>query len=133
MAGAISESTSFLRSSNPSDEPNVSQRPEESANSSACAGHKNTESTSKATGYRVRNVTIRLTLLTLIVGLLVTSGAAINAVWFAKSRETIEESRDQLFAFFARSMAQRTSDLLTPAIYALREHQIEARRGLLNV
>jgi len=129
MPGAISENALFLRPSKPSDEPNATQAPAESAS----PGSSSDRQTIGRAYARLGNVTIRLTLLSLIVGLLVTSGAAINAVWFAKSRETTEESRDQFFAFFARSMAQRTSDLLTPAIYALREHQIEARRGLLNV
>src|SRR5262245_30643601 len=78
-------------------------------------------------------VSMRFTLLTLIVGLLVVSGLAINAVWFIKSRETSEVMNDRFFAFSARSAARRTSDLFRPAEYVLRELQIGAGRGLQQV
>lgn len=129
MPAAISESALFLRSSQPSDEAH-DHGPVEDASSGDSSGPK---VDGNALRYQLSNVTIRFTLLSLIVGLLVASGAAINAVWFVKSRESTEASRDQFFSFFARSMAHRTNDLLTPAIYVLREHQIEAQRGLLNV
>jgi hypothetical protein len=76
---------------------------------------------------------MRLTLLALILCLVVASGLAINAVWFVKSRETSQALSNQYFGLFSRMVARRASDMLGPAAYLLRQHQIEAQRGLIDV
>ncbi len=82
-------------------------------------------------GARRRTVTMRLTLLTLVLGLLVVSGLAVNAVWFIKSRETSQVSSERFFALFASVAARRTGDMLRPAVYVLRDYAVRAQRGLL--
>src|SRR5262249_26049886 len=77
---------------------------------------------------RRRKFSLRLTLLALILSLLTISGAATNAIWFVRSRDTSEILNDRFFALSARLAARRTSELLRPAVYALREYQIEAQR-----
>ena len=86
-----------------------------------------------AAGSRRRTVTMRFTLLALILSLLVVSGLAVNAVWFFKSRETSQDASDRFFALFANVAASRLSNLLRPAAYVLRDYHIRARRGLLAV
>ena len=76
---------------------------------------------------------MRLALLTIILGLVIVSGLAINTVWFVKSRATSQVANDRFFALFAEMAARRTSDMLRPAVYVLREYQIEAQRQLLDV
>ena len=84
-------------------------------------------------GGRSRSFTMRFTLLAVILSLLIVSGLAINAVWFVKSRATSQVLNDRFFALFASVATRRTSDLLRPAVYVLREYQIEAQRRLQPV
>ena len=110
MPGAISENALPLRSSKPTDEPGAQQGPAESADADSPVDHQSVEPPLKSAGHRWGNVTIRLTLLSLIVGLLVMSGAAINAVWFVKSRETTEGSRDRFFSVPIRNSPRRVRE-----------------------
>jgi adenylate cyclase len=86
-----------------------------------------------APGSRRRTVTMRFTLLALILSLLVVSGMAINGVWFFKSRETRQDASDRFFALFANVATSRINDLLRPAAFVLRDYHIRAQRGLLAV
>ena len=97
------------------------------------AGVPNTASDLKRGPERRRTFTLRFTLLALILTLLVTSGLAINGIWLVKSRSVARDLSDQYFNLLSRMVAQRASDMLSPAALLLRQHQIEAQRRLINV
>ena len=97
------------------------------------AGVPNTASDPKRGPERRRTFTLRFTLLALILTLLVTSGLAINGIWLVKSRSVARDLSDQYFNLLSRMVAQRANDMLSPAALLLRQHQIEAQRGLINV
>ena len=84
-------------------------------------------------GGRRRTLSVRFALVGLILGLLVASGLATNAVWFFKSRATSEASNAQFFTLFASSAARRAGDFLSPAASILRDYQIRVQRGLTSV
>src|SRR5918999_4156657 len=82
---------------------------------------------------RCPRVSLRVLLLTLLVGLLLVTVGSIAGLAFANQRQSIEELAERHFAAVSTATAREVRGLLAPARTVLEESRTRAQRGLLAV
>jgi adenylate cyclase len=82
---------------------------------------------------RCPRVSLRVLLLTLLVGLLLVTVGSIAGLAFVNQRQSIEELAERHFAAVSAATAREVRGLLAPARTVLEESRTRAQRGLLAV